>query len=47
MNGDGFTDNVDFITVRQANGSESNAPTWSPTLDFNGDGIIDNNDFIV
>lgn len=47
VSGDGFTDNVDLIAFRAANGSDSTTGNWNAALDANGDGFIDNADFIA
>lgn len=47
INGDGFTDNSDFVQYRLANGSNSTTANYNPAFDFNGDGFIDNVDFVA
>lgn len=46
-NGDGATDNYDFLRFRVAKGSDSAAVNYNPAFDFNADGFIDNIDFIA
>ena len=46
-NGDSFTDNVDLIAFRAANGSDSTTGNWDPRFDSNGDGFIDNLDLLA
>lgn len=47
LNGDTFTDNIDLIAYRQANGSEVGQARYNAAIDYNGDGFIDNFDFIA
>lgn len=47
INGDTFTDNVDLIQFRLANGSDSTSANYNPAFDINGDGFIDNFDLVA
>lgn len=46
FNGNGFTDNVDLVQFRAANGSDSTQVNYDEALDYNGDGFIDNLDLL-
>jgi len=46
INGDGFTDTVDFVAFRGANGTATGNPLFNQGFDVNGDGFIDLVDFV-